>query len=423
MKKARKTIFGANSSDEQIKLAIDDIIINKKSTLSIANKFNIPRTTLRRAMNKYKETLEYPHMGWSSNRLIFTKAQEDLLKDYIIQASKSLMGFGIKQIRILAHDLAKKYELKFPESWTHDGMAGLDWFKGFKNRHPTLALRTPEATSLARARGFNPHSVKIFFDNLKSLMDEYKFEPQDIWNMDETGVTTVQDPGKVIAEKGMKQVGFLTSDERGSLVTIAIAINAIGSSYVTISKNSIQRLVYQRGPIGCIGAGNGSGWMQENEFLIFLTHFCKLTKASKTNKNLLILDNHCSHCSLRSIDFCRDNRIILLTLPPHCSHNIDNWMRNHVGKSFTIYEIPSIIKMELPKATTPKNIQNGFLACGIYPFNPDIFSEDSNLISNDDDMSELSNIPRAGKLAYCDPENDTINSTLSPMPMTSDNEL
>ncbi|CAK9291856.1 unnamed protein product [Gordionus sp. m RMFG-2023] len=80
--------------------------------------------------------------------------------------------------------------------------------------------------------------------------------------------------------------------------------------------------------------------------------------------------------------------------------------------------------MELPKATTPKNIQNGFLACGIYPFNPDIFSEDSYLISNDDDMSELSNIPLAvGKLAYCDPENDTINSTLSPMTTTSDNEL
>ncbi|CAK9296132.1 unnamed protein product [Gordionus sp. m RMFG-2023] len=123
----------------------------------------------------------------------------------------------------------------------------------------------------------------------------------------------------------------------------------------------------------------------------------------------------------------------MLTIPPHCSHklqpldktvfgtfknfynnSIDNWMRNHIGKSFTIYDIPSIITMELPKATTPKNIQNGFLACGIYPYNPDVFSEDSYLISNDDNMSELSNIPLAvEKLPYCDPENDSINSTPS----------
>ncbi|GBP63913.1 hypothetical protein EVAR_39576_1 [Eumeta japonica] len=48
--------------------------------------------------------------------------------------------------------------------------------------------------------------------------------------MDETGVTTVQKPSKVIARKGFKQVGAITSAERGTLVTLAAAVSAVGNS-------------------------------------------------------------------------------------------------------------------------------------------------------------------------------------------------
>jgi hypothetical protein len=48
--------------------------------------------------------------------------------------------------------------------------------------------------------------------------------------MDETGVTTVQKPSKVVAQKGLKQIGAVTSQERGTLVTVVVAINALGNS-------------------------------------------------------------------------------------------------------------------------------------------------------------------------------------------------
>ena len=53
--------------------------------------------------------------------------------------------------------------------------------------------------------------------------------------MDESGVTTVLKPSKVAAEKGLKQIGAITSDERGMLVTIALAVNAIGNAYIIYS--------------------------------------------------------------------------------------------------------------------------------------------------------------------------------------------
>lgn len=48
--------------------------------------------------------------------------------------------------------------------------------------------------------------------------------------MDETGVTTVQKPNRVIAGRGFKQIGRITSAERGALVTMAVAVSAAGNS-------------------------------------------------------------------------------------------------------------------------------------------------------------------------------------------------
>ena len=57
------------------------------------------------------------------------------------------------------------------------------------------SVRKPEATSLARATAFNRHTVGNFFDQLGDLYDRYKFEMHDIYNLDETGCTTAQQPG------------------------------------------------------------------------------------------------------------------------------------------------------------------------------------------------------------------------------------
>jgi len=46
--------------------------------------------------------------------------------------------------------------------------------------------------------------------------------------MDESGITTVQIPDKVVARKSYKQIGSVVV-ERGNLVTIACAIFAIGN--------------------------------------------------------------------------------------------------------------------------------------------------------------------------------------------------
>ncbi|CAH2102147.1 unnamed protein product [Euphydryas editha] len=57
-------------------------------------------------------------------------------------------------------------------------------------------------------------------------MEKHKFLPKNIYNCDETGISTVQTPGKILATKGQKKVAFITSWERGKNITLLCAMSA-----------------------------------------------------------------------------------------------------------------------------------------------------------------------------------------------------
>lgn len=297
----------------------------------------------------------------------------------------------------MAYDYAQSLKIKTPTSWNNNKKAGKDWFTSFKKRCGDLSIRTPEATSLGRAAGFNKHSVKRFYDNLRDVMSRYKFEACDIYNADETGITTVQKPNKIVARRGFKQIGRITSAERGTLVTMMLSVSATGSSippYFIFPRVKYHDRFVNNGPVGSSGGANPSGWMKEDHFCEYLKFFVKNVKCSQQKPILLLLDNHGSHLSVAGIDYARENGIVMLSFPPHCSHKLqpldrtvygpfkthvnkfsDHWMTNHPGKTMTIYDIPGIVKLALPLAISTTNVVSGFASTGICPFNDNIFQD------------------------------------------------
>lgn len=127
--------------------------------------------------SRVKLPLPQCQLAIEKNRQIFNGHQEQQLRDYIIKASKIYYGLSPKEVRSLVYQFSVSQQIKIPQSWSDTSQASADWFSGFIKRHPSPSIRSPEATSLARASSFNRENVAMFFDKLERVMQKYKFGP------------------------------------------------------------------------------------------------------------------------------------------------------------------------------------------------------------------------------------------------------
>ena len=93
-------------------------------------------------------------------------------------------------------------------------------------------------------------------------MDRYKSTPNRIFNVDETGVTTVQSPKQVLAATCTNQINSITSRKHGELVTLVCCISATGNSIspaFIFPQINYKNHCVRDGPTGSIGTSNKSG--------------------------------------------------------------------------------------------------------------------------------------------------------------------
>lgn len=217
--------------------AVKRVLEDACSIRSVAKEFNVDRKTLGRYVEKIKDGKLTNFKANHVSNQIFSDQQEEELAIYLIQASKLNYGMTSTQTRKFVYDYANALvvsntvvSLQIPENWHKIKAASYDWLRGFLHRNTNLSLRVPQSTSMGRSVAFNHTTVQEFFSNLREVYSRRHCEPQDIYNLDETGVLTVQRHGKIIAPRGEKQVSKVTSAERGTLVTMCATINALGTS-------------------------------------------------------------------------------------------------------------------------------------------------------------------------------------------------
>lgn len=360
----------------------------------VARIYNVPKATLRRRLlgtNVYAKGSEQ-RFGRCTD--LDSEMEKDLVS-HILELESHLFGITRADLQILAFEIAKANGI--PNRFKH-GKAGKKWYYGFMARHPELSLRQPEATSAARALGFSRERVNEFFDVLTRLLDKYQFPPTNIFNMDESGFSTVQRPQKILAQRGKHQVGALTSGERGTNTTCVCCMSATGM-YVP------PMLIFKRlrfkdelntgAPPGAICTCSESGWITSELFLKWLQHFIAIVRPSTNNKVLLILDGHSTHTkNLEAITLARENGVVMLSLPAHTTHRLqpcdvsffkpfssyynqapDKWLRSNPSRNITQFQVSALIGEAYGKAATVVNAMSGFAKTGIWPLDRNVFQD------------------------------------------------
>ena len=202
--------------------------------------------------------------------------------------------------------------------------------KDLKKRKAGITLRQPEPTSLARAAACNRQNVENFFHNLREAYTRgNNICPHNIFHLDKTSVSTVQKPRQVFAQAGTKQVGRITSGERGENVTMCPCVNATGNALppaFVFLRVHFKAHMLKETPTGSLGLSCSSGLMNSDVFPEVLKHFIGHMPVSEQNPGLLILDNHSSHIGLEVINVAQKNELTILTFLPHCSHRINLWI-------------------------------------------------------------------------------------------------
>lgn len=216
---------------------------------------------------------------------------------------------------------------------------------------------------------------------------------------------------KIAAKKGQKRVGIITSAERGETTTVVMCMSASGHYIPPMIIFPRQRMTDQLktgAPHGTKFACNPSGYMTTELFSEWFKHFMEHARPTSEHPVLLILDGHSSHS--KNLDFCETaakNHVVVIVLPPHCSHRmqpldvsfmgpfkkfygdaVGSFLKKTPGKLVTQYDIAGLVGIAFPRAATTSTAANGFSATGIWPFNREIFGADDFVAADVTDQPE-----------------------------------
>jgi hypothetical protein len=243
---------------------------------------------------------------------------------------------------------------------------------------------------------------------LKAKLDQYKVLPSDTYNMDEKGfmIGMLQSSKRYFnaSEYSSSRLKGAGQDGNREWITIIASVCQEGpplppAIIYAAATNNHQDSWYQDletdEPIAHF-ITSPNGWTNDEIGYEWLTKvFDRHTRQKARNGRdyrLLFLDGHSSHINMRFIEFCDNNKILLMAYPPHSTHrlqpldvslfnplanyysqNLDEWLRKSHGIcSMSKRHFWGLFKPAFDAAFTPANIASGWRKTGLYPFDEEV---------------------------------------------------
>ncbi|KAF5201710.1 Pogo transposable element [Thalictrum thalictroides] len=201
---------------------------------------------------------------------------------------------------------------------------------------------------------------------------------------------------KVVTGSGRRGRPFFTQPGNREWVTVIESVNSQGWAIppMILFEGKVHLSTWYKEtqlPADWVIGVSENGWTNNELGLIWLKDvFDKYTKSRTIGRyRLLILDGHKSHCTAEFDQYCMENSIIPLCMPPHSSHilqpldvgcfsplkniyggQVEANIRlgvNHIDKP----EFLTIYQTTRTQALSSSNICSGFAATGLVPYSPE----------------------------------------------------
>ena len=375
-----------------------------------AMEHGVPRTTLKDRISGRVDHGDNPGPA-----PYLSKEEEKELGAFLKRSAALGYGKSRKQVMAIAEIYVKHEKRTLKAAQITQG-----WWRQFLTRQKDLSLRRGDNTSHIRMDAINPETIAQYFKLLKETLEQNKLmnSPQQIYNVDETGVPLDPKGLSVFAVTGSKKVRVRSTGKKGQVTVVACG-NASGQVLPPMLIFDAKKLCHGWTREEVPGTSYGlsdKGWITTELFESWLyEHFLK--HAVPARPLLLLLDGHSTHYQPQLIRMAREKGVLILCLPPHTTHEAQpldcgvfsplkmhwrtichHFIQSNPGKVINKFNFNSLFSKAWLSAVTPANLISGFKTCGIYPFNSSAIVATVDVCADNDNSVSTS---------YDQPENDT----------------
>ena len=373
------------SREGRLSLAIAAYRNNQKQSLrALAKVYDVPESTLRTRLRGTQ-----PRSETVSARRRLSPIEEQSLVQWILDLDRRGFPPHIIDVRRMADTLLAARGQDPPPPPT-----GKCWVSRFIQSHPELQKKWTRKFNSQRAYCEDPAVIAAWFKLVEETRQAYGVLDQDIYNFDETGFAMgVAATSKVVTSSNRVGRAVIVQPGNREWVTAIECINASGwclPSFVILSGKVHQASWYNGLPPDWTVGVSDNGWTTDELGFEWVKHFNQHTAARTAGVyRLLILDGHSSHATPEFDQYCAENKIITLCMPPYTSHLLQpldvscySPLKRAYGREIeelTRQGVHHIDKIDFlttytrirPTVFTQQNIQAGFQATGLIPLCPD----------------------------------------------------
>ncbi|XP_057339238.1 uncharacterized protein LOC130676762 [Microplitis mediator] len=301
-------------------------------------------------------------------------------------------GFPVTKTQLLGsvQMLLKALNRKHPFS---NGVPERSWLSAFLNRHPELSERTAQNLTVSRA-SISEFSICNWFSEVEKELNKQlllNIEGDRVFNGDKSSFVLAPKGEKVFVKKGDKSVyNKIQNDYKECLTTlfVASASGNLAPPLVVFSYQRIPNCISENIPEGWVTGKSDSGWMDGENFYEYITNifYPWLLENKIKFPVILYIDGHSSRLTMAVSDFCREKRIVLITLHPNATHLvqsldvsffhpvklawqkvISDWRIQNNGDKIKKEMFAKLLKKAVGTLDLKSIMSNGFKTTGLYP--------------------------------------------------------